>query len=348
LIDIQIVRADFDTLVGRCDSSLVVDFQNNSNTNLAVNSYDWDFSGIATSTGMNTRYAFPDTGTYTISLIAGVGSLCPDTIQKPIRLTNQKIDISATGGEVICQGDTIELTAANVFENYTDFTNFVWSPTQNIISGQGTDTVRVIIDSTITFDVLATNSYGCEDTTSSQGTFRYVWPVVNITTQPDSIYVGQTAQLNATFDGNYTYSWRQDTTLSDYFIADPIAKPRTTTVYTVLTRNQFGCIDTDTVSVYIRPPVCGEPIVFIPNAFTPDRDGHNEEWKIEGNNITEMNVAVYNRWGQKIFESNDQTIGWDGTFQGKALPPDVYGYYVTLVCDDGSRLFKKGNLTLLK
>ena len=61
-----------------------------------------------------------------------------------------------------------------------------------------------------------------------------------------------------------------------------------------------------------------------------------------------MNVAVYNRWGQKIFESNDQTIGWDGTFQGKALPPDVYGYYVTLVCDDGSRLFKKGNLTLLK
>ena len=136
--------------------------------------------------------------------------------------------------------------------------------------------------------------------------------------------------------------------MSDYFIADPIAKPRTTTVYTVLTRNQFGCIDTDTVSVYIRPPVCGEPIVFIPNAFTPDRDGHNDEWKIEGNNITEMNVAVYNRWGQKIFESNDQTIGWDGTFQGKALPPDVYGYYVTLVCDDGSRLFKKGNLTLLK
>jgi gliding motility-associated-like protein len=68
--------------------------------------------------------------------------------------------------------------------------------------------------------------------------------------------------------------------------------------------------------------------------------------------ITELYFAVYNRWGEKIFETTSQDIGWDGTFKGQALSPDVYGYYLRYKCIGQSASdkaqFKKGNVTLIR
>ena len=61
-----------------------------------------------------------------------------------------------------------------------------------------------------------------------------------------------------------------------------------------------------------------------------------------------MTFVVYNRWGQKVFETNDQSMAWDGTFKGERLPPDVYGYYMQCLCEEGGSLFLKGNITLLR
>ena len=69
---------------------------------------------------------------------------------------------------------------------------------------------------------------------------------------------------------------------------------------------------------------------------------------VRGNNIDEMVFKVYNRWGQLVFETTDQTMGWDGTYNCKALPLDVYGYYMQCRCDDGDQLLLKGNITLLR
>ena len=94
--------------------------------------------------------------------------------------------------------------------------------------------------------------------------------------------------------------------------------------------------------------ICDEPNVFVPNAFTPDGDGHNDIIYVEGNAITDVNFIIYNRWGEQVFNSNVKTNGWDGTYKGKACPPDVYGYYMTCRCADGNELKKKGNITLLR
>ena len=67
------------------------------------------------------------------------------------------------------------------------------------------------------------------------------------------------------------------------------------------------------------------PVVFIPNAFTPDGDGYNDILRVEGTNITEMVFMIFDRWGQKVFETNDQSIGWDGSFKGKQVNPDSLG-----------------------
>jgi gliding motility-associated-like protein len=160
--------------------------------------------------------------------------------------------------------------------------------------------------------------------------------------------LGQSTQLYATDALNYSYQWWPDTSLSTLLTFDPIAQPRNTTTYYLNVVNEFGCLTTDSIIIIIKAPICDLPVVFVPSAFSPDGDGYNDILYINGNNIIDLNFAIYNRWGQKVFESNDQSIGWDGTFKGESLAPDVFGYYMQCTCDDGSQQFVKGNITLLK
>lgn len=92
--------------------------------------------------------------------------------------------------------------------------------------------------------------------------------------------------------------------------------------------------------------------LFIPNAFTPDKNGTNEEFKPKGYNIEEFKMFIYNRWGEMIFKSTDLEIGWDGTFNGGAVQIDVYLYkiYYTYYAERGGLSEKSvvGTVTLLK
>jgi len=64
--------------------------------------------------------------------------------------------------------------------------------------------------------------------------------------------------------------------------------------------------------------------------------------------LDQVELYVYDRWGEKIFETKDKNFWWDGTYKGGELPPDVYGYYFKVVCVDGQTYFKKGNVTLVR
>lgn len=136
--------------------------------------------------------------------------------------------------------------------------------------------------------------------------------------------------------------------LDNPLIFNPFANPTETTTYEVLARNAAGCEALALVTVTVVQLACEEPFIFIPNAFTPNGDGVNDVFFIRGNNFDELYLAIFNRWGQRIFESNSADIGWDGTFDGAPLPPDVYGYYAEVRCFDGRIFVKKGNLTLIR
>ena len=87
---------------------------------------------------------------------------------------------------------------------------------------------------------------------------------------------------------------------------------------------------------------------FIPDGFSPNGDGKNDIFYVRGNNITKVLFIVYDRWGQKVFESTDLAIGWDGVFKGKKLDPAVFAYYVEGECEGGQQFIKKGNVTLFR
>ena len=91
------------------------------------------------------------------------------------------------------------------------------------------------------------------------------------------------------------------------------------------------------------------PDVYIPNAFTPNNDGENDSFRVRASSlITDFYFVIYDRWGEQIFESEDIATGWDGTFRGRTLPPDVYGFYVQIRCANNEEYFRKGNVTLIR
>jgi gliding motility-associated-like protein len=90
------------------------------------------------------------------------------------------------------------------------------------------------------------------------------------------------------------------------------------------------------------------PLVDLPNAFTPLSGDVNAVLKVKGFGISKMKFEIWNRWGQKLFETADQQQGWNGTYQGIVQPMDVYMYTLSVEFFDGSKVIRKGDITLIR
>lgn len=107
---------------------------------------------------------------------------------------------------------------------------------------------------------------------------------------------------------------------------------------------QFGCQDTvcQTVSAIVNP------LYDVPTAFSPNGDGINDRWEIKGFGVIKYDMKVFNRWGQLMFHSTSQKLGWDGRFNGAIQPMDAYAFVLNLEFSDGVKANKTGNVTLLR
>ncbi len=108
--------------------------------------------------------------------------------------------------------------------------------------------------------------------------------------------------------------------------------------------NAAGCSDTACKQV----SAIVVPAVDVPNAFTPLSGNVNSRVFVKGFGITKMRFIIWNRWGQRIFETNDRNIGWDGKFKGAMQPMDVYAYTLDVEFFDGKKTTKKGDITLIR
>jgi len=108
-----------------------------------------------------------------------------------------------------------------------------------------------------------------------------------------------------------------------------------------------GCPDT-----YCAPlPVIGLPGVYVPNAFTPDGDGRNDVFKVEGARLSpnDFSLMIFDRWGMKVFEAKDPSASWDGTLEGSPVPNDVYVWQVTVRFEGHIEVEKlRGHVTVVR
>ena len=101
----------------------------------------------------------------------------------------------------------------------------------------------------------------------------------------------------------------------------------------------------------LSAPVTGKTLpdgVFIPNAFSPNGDGLNDVLKVYGYIIKSVHFMIFNQWGEKVFETNTQSKGWDGMYKGKEQPSGVYIYVCRLQLTDGTVVDKKGAINLIR
>src|SRR5690606_20587026 len=102
------------------------------------------------------------------------------------------------------------------------------------------------------------------------------------------------------------------------------------------------------ITIVVLNPQCEPPYIFVPRAFSPNGDGTNDILYVRGESIDEVEFIVYDRWGEKMFETDNLERGWDGTVQGQALPADVCGSYLSVVSTGGDAYDEKGSVATIR
>jgi gliding motility-associated-like protein len=142
-----------------------------------------------------------------------------------------------------------------------------------------------------------------------------------------------------------SYTWRPDYRISALTGSVVTVNPHQTTQYIVTGYNSMQCYSNDTINVLVVED-CGE--MFVPNAFSPNDDGANDILYVRGQCLETLTFMVFNRWGEKVFETNNQSQGWDGRYKGDMMNSGVFVYRVEGKTYDGKAYTMKGNVTLVR
>jgi gliding motility-associated-like protein len=141
-----------------------------------------------------------------------------------------------------------------------------------------------------------------------------------------------------------SYTWSPNTGLNCADCPNPFAAPYTHTIYTLTVNYLNNCIANEEVQVYVG----NGPDIYVPNAFTPNGDGENDVFLVYGAGLKSVNMKVFNRWGEKIFDSQNQWLGWDGRYKGELVQPGVYTYIVEVTYLNDKKRQKNGTVTLIR
>jgi gliding motility-associated-like protein len=161
---------------------------------------------------------------------------------------------------------------------------------------------------------------------------------------------GKSVELEPVVTGQVnSYSWTPATGLNDTTVEDPVADPRSTTVYTLQVVGTDGCAATGDIKVDVYTPLQ------LPNAFTPNGDGKNDVFYVLGGppGLVIHEMAVFDRWGKRVFQvrevvAGDASVGWTGRFGGELLTAGTYVYMIAVGLPDGTAQVVKGTVELVR
>jgi gliding motility-associated-like protein len=259
-------------------------------------------------------------GSYSVTVTdnqgcTGVALVEVDVIQ-PV-----EADIISSGFE-ICNGESIQLTGE------TNGTG-IWiddSGTLNIINNN----LSIATPFELTEYSFAASNLGFSDTATIH---IDVLPVPDIVAGED-VFIKTTTDVQLSASGGTTYAWSPAASLSCDDCPNPVASPNGTTSYIVIGTDDYGCSDSDTITVYFEDEIeCNLDAV---NTITPNGDGINDVFVINGlENFNNHKLTVINRWGDTVFESLNYNNDWQGTYNDRPLPAGTYLYIIVVNTNSG-------------
>jgi len=301
--------------------------------------YSWSPAATLSCSTCAAPYADPS-ATTTYRVIGTDINGCIDSDNVTVTVLDKK-QVVVGAGDSVCKGKSAQLYASGG-------TSYLWSPASGLNNNNVSDPIATP-DTTTTYKVIIKQSSCFAD---SFYVTVLVYPPISVNAGPDqTVIAGSSVQLQATATGATSYAWSPVNDLSCADCLDPTATPATTTTYTITVTNAGGCKATDDVTLNVR---CDKSQVFIPNTFTPNGDGVNDRFYASGKGVTIIKrFSVYNRWGQLVYNANnipinDPTYGWDGTFKGEQVKPDVFVYIIDATCESGEPIQLKGDISLVR
>ncbi len=271
------------------------------------------------------------------------------TVEAAPALTLQPVDGAA------CSEQSVQLTAAATsavswqwFVSSDNGTTF--QPLENQSPYSGTTAAVLTIDPLsdgMNGLIYRAEISSCSTSISSDAVELTVHPnpEIAISSVSTSVALGDTLQLTVTGEAEFT--WTQDASLSCTNCPTPLAFPTETTTYYVSGTNSFGCVSRDSIRIKVDI-ICGQ--LFIPNIFSPNAKGPfmNESYCVYTDCVDLFKLVIYNRWGEKLFETSEITDCWDGKFKDTEAPTGIYAYNLYLKQLDGVIVNKTGTITLVK
>jgi gliding motility-associated-like protein len=256
-------------------------------------------------------------GSYTVTVADASGCSNSDTA---VVLLADSLQISLGSDTVICFENQLQISATGSVANY------LWST--------GQTTTAITVTQTGIYSVSATSGI-CTDTDSM---------LVRFIPQPVSGSVPSLcetgiAEITVSASSGSAYLWSTGDTVSTLSANAPGQ-------YTVLVTNE-GCLFADT---FLIPDFTGSSALYFPNSFTPNNDGINETFKGYGEGVLEYDLQIFNRWGERIFHTDNFNAEWDGKRNGQLVQEDVYVWVATyrLNCDDSRGITRRGHVTVIR
>ena len=336
------VTAAFDyTILEQCDTTLTVAVDNQS-THVMYSI--WDYETDTTHAFEPGSFTWNTLGEHTITLYS-----YNDTACHPIDTVEQTFTLLPNAHAEFIAGDACENVIIPITNlSINPLAQFDWSfsngfssndfEPQTSISTAGIYIIDLLVIDTLTCDTFATDTQAIE---IHHNPIPYF--------QVDSSYYYYLDEVTFTNLSQYydhiEWYFGDGDSLAD--VEQPVHIYPGVHTYEpciVAYNTVGGCVDTFCLEIYIDFTA----LLGVPNAFSPNGDGNNDRLFVEGMGITNLNFEIYNRWGELVYKSNDQSEGWDGTYKGVPQEMEVYVFVVDAVFVDGTNKSLKGNVTLLR
>ncbi len=242
---------------------------------------------------------------------------------------------------IIAWNDTIVCPKESAILHASGGISYEWSPAESgrLVSDGSEITVNPAFTSI--YVVTGIDSFGCSATDSVLVSV-FPEPVVHI--EP-IVYaqIDEVVTLNAVSETAITYVWTPAEFLSCNVCQTTQATPNQPFTYTVIGYDVNGCRDSNRVTIKY------DPLIYVPNTFTPNNNGTNDQFFALGINVVDFRLEIYNRWGELIYKGDALSAMWDGTYHGKNCPDGVYTWkieYGDLFTADRHRIV--GHVSLLR
>ena len=308
------------------------------NAQSVANQFSWQPSTGLSDAAVANPIASPIVTTqYTVTAVSGAcsasGALTVFVLPAPVPDAGQDT--------TICFGQNAQL-------NGSGGVSYSWTPDINLSNPNIADPIVLHPDSSITYTLQVTDANHCTSIQLEQVMITVTPPALLYAGNDTTISIGQPLQLEA-IDVNQAgfiqYNWTPAQGLNNPSIPNPVATLTQSIVYVVSATTAAGCEGVDS----IRIKVYAGPDIYVPNAFTPNGDGHNDILRPLAVGIRTFNYfIIFNRWGQEIFKTTNPSAGWDGYYGGRPELPGTFVWMVSGVDYEGHPIERKGTVILIR